>query len=438
MSILTNWPFLGRTEPFQVVRAKGAYIYTPDNKPILDAAGGAIVVNIGYGRQEVADVIREAAINCAYAIPPWMTPEREALIEELKTNWLPPHLTRIHLTSGGSEANESALKIAIQYQTARGKPEKNKIIARNLSYHGATIITTGVSGHASRKRGLETILTDHITIETPYPLRCPHGRHHPEAIDYYINDLEETINNIGADNIAALIAEPMIGTSGGAITPPEGYWRRAAQLLKDNDILLIMDEVMTGFGRTGEKFGTDLYGVDADLLVAGKGMASGYAAIAGVYGREEIAATIADSPFDVMFHTFAALPHSCAAATCVLQILRQESLVKQAKESGARLLARLNEELGQHPHVAEIRGQGLLIGVEIVKDRDTLEQFPVEANITNKIVGYSLGDGVFFYPGGTGVARDIVCIGAPFIIGEKEIDKMVLTLAGAINRILGH
>ena len=297
MSNLTSWPFLGRTEPFEVARAEGAYFYTPDNKPILDAAGGAIVINIGYGREEVADVIREAAIHCSYAVPPWMTSEREALVEELKTNWLPPHLTRIHLASGGSEATESALKIAIQYQAARGKPEKNKIIARNLSYHGATITTTGVSGHASRKRGLESILTDYPTIETPYPLRCPLGSYHPDATDYYINDLEETISDIGADNIATLIAEPMVGTSGGAITPPDGYWQRAAQVLKENDILLIMDEVMTGFGRTGEKFGTDLYGIDADLLVAGKGMAGGYAAIAGVYGRDEIAATIADSPF---------------------------------------------------------------------------------------------------------------------------------------------
>ena len=438
MSNLTSWPFVGTTEPFQVARAEGAYFYTPDNKPILDAAGGAIVNNTGYGRQEVADVIREATMNCSYAVPPWMTPEREALIEELKTNWLPPHLTRIHLASGGSEATESALKIAIQYQAARGKPEKNKIIARNLSYHGATITTAAVSGHASRKRGLESILNDYPTIETPYPLRCPLGQHHPDAPDYYINDLEETISDIGTDNIAALIAEPIIGTSGGAITPPDGYWQRAAQVLKDNDILLIMDEVMTGFGRTGKKFGTDLYGIDADLLVAGKGMAGGYAAIAGVYGRDEIAATIADSPFDVMFHTFGALPASCAAATCILQILRRESLVQQAKESGAVLLERLREELGQHPHVAEIRGEGMLIGVEIVKDRETLERFPIEASITREIVGYSLNEGVFFYPGGTGVARDIVCIGAPFIIGEKEIDKMVVTLVGAINRVVGR
>ena len=435
---LTSWPFVGRNEPFQVARAEGAYLYTPDNKPILDAAGGAIVVNIGHGRQEVAEVIRDAAMNCSYAIPPWMTPEREALVEELTTHWLPPHLSRIHLACGGSEANESALKMAIQYHAAKGNLGKSKIIARNLSYHGATIITTGLSGHAHRKLGLESILMDQVTIETPYPLRCPIGRHHPDATDYYIKNLEDTISKVGAENIAALIAEPIVGTSGGAITPPIDYWPRTEQVLKDNDILLIMDEVMTGFGRMGEKFCSDHYGIDADLLVAGKGMASGYAAIAGVYGKEEIAETISDSPFDVMFHTFGALPLSCAAATCVLQILRRENLIQQTKESGARLLERLNKELGEHPHVAEIRGKGLLIGIEIVKDRETLEQFPIEASITNKIVGHSLREGVFFYPGGTGVARDIVCIGAPFIIGEEEIEKIVVTLVGAVNEATGQ
>lgn len=433
---LHSWPFLGRTLPMTVARAEGAYLYQADGTPILDAAGGAVVANIGHGRKDVAEAIRAAAENCSYAVPTWLTPEREALVDELTQHWLPPHLTRIHLASGGSEANEAALKIAVQYQAARGKHEKNKVLSRSLSYHGTTITTAGVSGHASRKRGLESILDDYASIETPYPLRCPLGPHHPEAADYYLDNLKQVIARIGADNIAALIAEPLNGSSGGAITPPENYWLRAQKILKDNDILLIMDEVMTGFGRTGEKFGSDLYQIKPDLLVAGKGMAGGYAAISGCYGTEEIASTIADSPFEVMFHTFAALPLSCAAATKVLQILRQESLLSRARETGAELKHRLIESLGQHPHVAEIRGEGMLIGLEIVKNRDTLAQFPEEANVTGKMIGHCLGEGVFFYPGGTGVARDIICIGAPFIIGDVEMEKMVGALSSALNQCL--
>ena len=193
---------------------------------------------------------------------------------------------------------------------------------------------------------------------------------------------------------------------------------------------------MTGFRRVGQKFGCDLYDLKPDLLVAGKGMAGGYAAISECYGTEEIAQTIADSSFEVMFHTFAALPVSCVAATKVLEILRQEALIERAARVGAELKARLQESLGQHPNVAEIRGQGLLLGIEVVKNRDTLEQFPEEENITGQIIGHGMSQNVFFYPGGTGVARDIICIGAPFIIGEPEMEKIQTALEYAINKVV--
>ncbi len=432
-----TWPFLHSGRLQRVMHAEGAYLYMQDGSKnghrMLDAGGGAIIVNIGHGRQEVAQAIYDATLNCTYALPPWLTPEREALAEELQQHWLPKNLNRVHLTSGGSDANEAAIKIAVQYQVARGKPEKHQIISRNLSYHGATITTTAISGHAVRKRGLEPILNTYPTIETPYPLRCPLGPNHSGATDYYIEDLEQTIARVGAENIAALIAEPLNGSSGGGITPPPDYWSRAQQVLWDNDILLIMDEVMTGFGRTGEKFGYELYGVMPDLLVGGKGLAGGYAALGGVYSTDAIAELITESSYDVMFHTLAALPQSCAAATKVLQIIREEQMLSRVKSVGKQLMDRLNDALGQSPHVAEIRGEGLLIGIEVVRDRETLEPFPEQDNMTNKIVGHALGNGVSFYPGGTGDIRDIICIGAPFIIGDEEIDKMVTTLKLAIT-----
>ena len=428
-----KWPFLGRSQPLEVTGASGSYLLKADGSRILDAAGGAIVVNIGHGRDQVAEAVKKAMSDGGYVVPTWLTPERQELVNELIDHWLPPHLRRIHLTSGGSEANEAAIKIAVQYFAAKGQPSKSKIISRSLSYHGTTITTAGVSGHASRKRGLEAILAEYTNIETPYPLRCPLGQHHPDATDYYINNLKEIIDVEGAENIAALIAEPLNGSSGGAITPPKEYWPRVSKILKENDILLIMDEVMTGFGRTGERFGSELYEVEPDLMVAGKGMASGYAAIAGCYGTEEIAATISDSPFEVMFHTFGALPASCAAATSVLQILREESLLIQCQQRGHELKQRLIDQFGHHPNVAEIRGEGLLLGIEIVKDRESLERFPESANITSRLVGRSLESGVFFYPGGTGESRDILCIGAPFIIGEAEIELMATALKSALD-----
>jgi len=436
MTTQAIWPFLPAKRLTSLSHAEGSYLYLTDGAKILDAAGGAIVTNIGHGRREVADVIHQAVMNSGYVVPPWLTPERQALVEELTNHWLPPHLDRIHLTCGGSEGNEAAVKIAVQYHASRGHPERHVILARSLSYHGTTISTAGISGHAGRKRGLEGILQDYPRIETPYPLRCPLGPHHPDAADYYIKSLEDTIALVGPENIAALIAEPMNGSSGGAITPPENYWNRAQDILKRHGILLIMDEVMTGFGRTGRKFGSDLYDIQPDLLVAGKGMGGGYAAIAGVYGTSDIAQSIIDGGYDIMFHTFGALPHSCAAATRVLSILREESLVERARTVGTTLLEQLKQKFGQHPHIAEIRGEGLLIGIEIVKDRETLEPFDIGEGITNKIVGAAMGEGVFFYPGGTGEVRDIICIGAPLIIGDAEIDLMLNALDKSLGKVL--
>jgi len=432
---MIKWPFLPKDAGLDIVKTEGAYLYTRQGHKILDAASGAIVNNIGYGREEVAEAIKEAALNNTYVLPPFLTPEREELLDELRNHWLPPHLTRVHLSSGGSEANESAVKLAIQYQASRGKPEKHLILTRTLSYHGTTLNMSGISGHAARKRGLESYVPAPITVETPYPLRCPLGSFHPEAKDYYLNNLKEVIERCGANRIAALLMEPINGSSGGAIYPPEGYWEEAQKILLDNDILLIADEVMTGFGRTGVDFSCNFYNLKPDILVAGKGMAGGYAAISGTYSTDEIAESILKAGFEVMFHTFAALPQSCAASYTVLKILREEELLKRVRVQGEKLKEALLKTFSNHPHVAEIRGEGLLLGIEILKDKEKLIPFDREENITFKIIENSLEKGVFFYPGGTGEIRDIVCIGAPFIIEEQEIELIIKALSYSLEKI---
>ena len=294
---------------------------------------------------------------------------------------------------------------------------------------------SGISGHAARKRGLESYVPAPTTVETPYPLRCPLGSFHPEAKDYYLNNLKEVIEQCGANHIAALLMEPINGSSGGAIYPPEGYWEEAQKILLDNDILLIADEVMTGFGRTGVDFSCNFYNLKPDILVAGKGMAGGYAAISGTYSTDEIAESILKAGFEVMFHTFAALPQSCAASSSVLKILRRENLCEKVNPLGDQLKQKLISELGQHPLVAEIRGKGLLIGVEIVKEKEGLVSFDEKEKITNKIVGKGLENGVFFYPGGTGEYRDIICLGPAFIINDDDIDLMVSSLKKSLDHI---
>ena len=432
---LIKWPFLKQSWGMEFSKSSGSYLYTKEGEKILDAAGGAIVSNVGYGREEVAEAIKQAVKNNSYILPPFMTPEREALLDELREYWLPSHLTRKHLSSGGSEANESAVKLAIQYQASKGRPEKNIILTRNLSYHGTTLNMSGISGHSARKKGLENYVPNPYMIETPYPLRCPLGSFHPEAKDYYINNLKEVINNLGPENIAGLLMEPINGSSGGAIYPPEGYWEEAQEIVREHNILLIADEVMTGFGRVGVDFASNLYGLKPDILVAGKGMAGGYAAIGGTYSTDEIADSILKAGFEVMFHTFAALPQSCAASAAVLKILREEKLCERVNPLGNQIIERLNEEIGQHPNVAEVRGRGLLIGIELVKDRETLECFDEDQRITNTIVTKGLENGVFFYPGGTGEFRDIICLGPAFIIEDEEIGLIIKALKNSLKSL---
>ena len=242
----------------------------------------------------------------------------------------------------------------------------------------------------------------------------------------------------GPRTIAAIVVEPVTGSSGGAIVPPKEYLPGVRALCDEFGILMIVDEVMTGFGRTGETFGSNHWGLRPDILVSGKGLGGGYAAITGVYASAEVAEPIAGSPdIGVMFHTFSALPSACAAADKVLEIMTRERLVERAAQMGPKLADALNSRLGQHPNVAEIRGKGLLQAVEIVKDRETLQRFDAADNITNRIVGHGLQHGVFFYPGGTGEARDILCFGPPLTVTESEIDLMADVLDRSIREVLG-
>ncbi len=429
-----NWPFTGRGT-LRINRAEGVYLYSDSGQAILDAAGGAIVANIGHGRERVVARVAAATRDYTYVVPPWVTPSRAALVDALEAHWLPPELTRIHVTSGGSEAVESGVKLALQYHAALGAGERCLIIAREPSYHGTTLATAALSGHPARKRGLEGALQRYPVTAAPYPLRCPLGRDHPDMGAYYADALRTTLETAGPENVAALLAEPITGSSGGAIVPPDDYWPRVRAICDDYGILLILDEVMTGFGRTGRNFGYQHWDITPDILVSGKGLAGGYAPLGGVFATDAVASTIEDAGLNVMFHTFGAHPAACAAAAEVLTIMHEENLVERARIMGDELQQRLLETFRDHPHVADVRGRGLLQAIEIVRDRDSLEPYEESANITSRVVGAGLKKGVFFYGGGTGSVRDIVCMGPPFIIESAHIDTMVGVLREAVDQV---
>ncbi|MBL6715365.1 MAG: aspartate aminotransferase family protein [Pseudomonadales bacterium] len=427
------WPFLPGRFSLRVVRAQGSTLWTDRGEALLDAAGGAIVNNIGHGRRRVADALADATATLTYAVPPWSTPSREALAERLRAHWLPSKLDRVYFSSGGSESTEVAMKLAIQHFQARGEPARTKILGRSLSYHGTTISTTAVGGHDGRKAGLGPLLQSFPQLETPYPLRCPAGLDPAAQLAYYLADFDRVVAEEGAHTLAALMAEPIVGSSGGALTPPPGYWPAIAERCRQHGMLLIFDEVMTGFGRTGRAFAGDHWGVVPDILVGGKGLAGGYAPLGGVFSHRGVLDPIADAGLEVMFHTFGAHPGACAAACEVLAILEEEALVAAAAEKGQRLKAYLDAAFGDHPHVAEIRAAGLLLAVELVEDRSTGIPFPKASRLTLGVLEEGLKRGVYYYPGGTGTVRDILCLGPAMTTTDAELERMALTLREAVD-----
>jgi len=430
-----SWPFVPGSFPI-ITRAEGAYLYDDTGRPILDAAGGAVVTNVGHGRARVAEAMARAAKQVSYVVPPFPTPERLALVDRLADDWLPENLTRAHFTSGGTEANEAAMKLALQFQQAVGESQRTKLVGRSISYHGTTLATAAISGHPLRRRGLESALPQYLEVPTPYPLRAPEGLNSDLLGSFYVDQMRALIEAEGADTIAGFIAEPITGSSGGAIVPPEGYWPKVRALCDELGIILILDEVMTGFGRTGLDFGYQHWPIQPDILVAGKGLAGGYAPLGGVFTSERVGAAIESAGYQVMFNTFGAHPSACAAAVEVLSIMTEESLVKTASDAGDYLHAQLQAAFCDHPYVAEVRGRGLLAAIEVVSSRVDLACFDVEHSVTSQIVAEGLARGVFFYAGGTGQVRDVICVGPSFTISRDQIDHLVATLKASVDTVI--
>jgi adenosylmethionine-8-amino-7-oxononanoate aminotransferase len=435
-----RYPFVSRGEPPPVAieRTEGPWLVTPDGRRIYDAAGGAIVANVGHGRTEVADAVREALARETYVVPPFVTPSRLRLTERLQRSWLPAGISRCVFTSGGSEAMDAAIRVARQHHVSAGRPARWKVIGRELSYHGTTLATLAIGGHTKRRVGFEPLLFESPKAPACYPLRCALCRGRDGCSLACADAVDDLIRREGPETVAAFVAEPVVGSTAGALVPPAGYWARVAEICRLHGVLLVADEVMAGFGRTGRKFAVDHWDVVPDLLVGGKGLAGGYAPICGIFARDEVIAPIAERGDEVMFYTYGAHPASCAAADKVLEIVEREGLVERAAAMGEVLARRLGA-LRDHPNVAEVRGLGLLQAVELVRDKATLEPFPKEARFATRVVAAGLGHGVFVYPGGSDPARDVVCFGPPFTVTPDEIDFVVgafeKALADALARL---
>jgi adenosylmethionine-8-amino-7-oxononanoate aminotransferase len=424
-------------DPPVALEAHGSTIVDTDGREYLDAAGGAIVVGVGHGRAEVAAAMAAQAGRVAFAHGSAFTTEPlEAYAAEVGAH-LPVDDPYLYPVSGGSEAIESALKMARAYHLAVGEPERDIVIARWGSYHGNTLGALDLSGRPPLRRPYEAWLGrfGHVSAAYPYGAGRPGATALADA-EELADELERAIVAAGAGRVAAFVGEPVVGATLAAAVPPDDYWPRIAEVCRRHGVLLIADEVMTGFGRTGRWFGSDHWGLRPDILVAAKGATSGYWPFGFAAASGAIHAAITGSTGFVHGFTYSHSPVGAAAAREVLRILQDEALVEASASKGDRLQALLRGTLGEHPAVGEIRGLGLMVGIELVADRETRAPFPRAARLTEAVVREARERGVLVYSG-TGVANgvdgDTILLGPPFVITDAELRRVATVLADAVD-----
>ncbi len=429
----------GRRLPV-AVRASGATIWDADGKAYLDGAGGAVVVGIGHGRAEVARAMADQASRVAYAHGTAFTSEAlEAYAAEVGAI-LPLESPAIYPVSGGSEAVETALKMVRAYHLARGEAGRDVVLARWGSYHGNSLGALDLSGREPLRRPYAPWLGRFRHVSAPYPYRA--GQRAAHALGggaELAEELDGVIREVGAGRVAAFVAEPVVGATLGAVVPPDDYWPAIAEVCHRHGVLLVADEVMTGFGRTGRWFASDHWGLRPDLLVAAKGATSGYWPFGFAAASGPVYETIAAAGF-VHGFTFSHSAVGAAVAREVLRILRDEDLVTASAVKGEQLRSLLRERLDGHAHVGEVRGLGLMVGVELVRDRATTAPFPRAERRLEAVVAAARERGLLVYSGtgaANGVDGDTVLLGPPFVTTDDELVAIADRLAGAIEVATG-
>ncbi|MET0772850.1 MAG: aminotransferase class III-fold pyridoxal phosphate-dependent enzyme [Candidatus Limnocylindrales bacterium] len=419
------------------IRASGSTITDADGHDYLDAAGGAIVVNVGHGRESIARVMAEQAGTLAYAHGSMFTTEPLERWASAVGPHLPMDDAAIYPVSGGSEATETALKMARAWHAARGEADRWIVIGRWGSYHGNTLGALDVSGRRPLRRPYEAWLGRFRHVSAAYPYRAGDpGAMALGTAEDAATELERVIGAAGPGTVAAFVAEPIVGATLAAAEPPEGYWDAIAAVLRRHGVLLIADEVMTGFGRTGRWFGGDHWGLRPDILIAAKGATSGYWPFGFVAAAGHVAQALEAPGSFVHGFTYSHHPVGTAVAGEVLRILEDEDLVRASEVKGAGLRAALEMRLQEHPHVGQVRGRGLMVGIELVADRETRQPFPRSTGVTERVVAAARSAGVLVYSGtgnANGVDGDQLLLGPPFVITDAELDRVVEVVSTAVE-----
>ena len=414
------------------VKGEGAILTDADGKHYIDGLAGLWNVVAGHGREELARAASDQMETLAYCSG-YTGSSNPAAIElgEQLAAMTYPTINRFFFTSGGGEASDSSFKTARYYWKMRDKPEKTKVISRQWGYHGVTLAAMSATGISGYWPMFEPRVPGFIHIPSPYPYRyqAPPGVSPGIAA---ANELEQAILREGADTVAMFLAEPVQG-AGGVLVPQDDYFPRIREICDQYDVLLVADEVITGFGRTGKMFALDHWGVQPDMFQFAKAITSGYFPFGGIGVNDEIAAVI-DSGSQVWMHcyTYSAHPVGCAVASRNLQIIEEERFAEQAGEKGVYLLKNLDQALSNHPHVGEVRGLGLMCAVEFVQDKATKAEFPATEQIGFKIHAEAQRRGLF-----SRMRGDVFCLAPPVVITTEQLDQIVNILDESVQAVLG-
>lgn len=420
------------------VGGDGAYLIDSSGKRYLDASGGAAVSCLGHSNSAVIAAIQHQVGTLAYAHSSFFTTEPMEKLADFLIERAPAGLDSVYFVSGGSEAVETALKLARQYFVECGQPQRRHVVARRQSYHGNTLGALAVGGNIWRRKQFEPLLVEVQHVAPCYAYRDQLAQETDvQYVDRLCQEFQATLDQLGPENVMAFIAEPVVGATLGAVPAVKDYYRRMRDLCSKHGVLLILDEVMCGMGRTGTLFACEQEGITADLICIAKGLGAGYQPIGAVLVSEQIVSAIRNgSGFFQHGHTYIGHATACAAALAVMTEIESRSLLSNVQSMGALLSQRLRQRFDAHPHVGDIRGRGLFWGVEIVKDRASKEPFDPAQKLHAKIKAAAMHEGLMCYPmGGTvdGARGDHVLLAPPYILEAQQVDFIVDTLARALD-----
>ncbi len=423
------------------VQGDGVYIIDSTGKRYLDASGGAAVSCLGHSDAKVIKAIRKQVKRLEFAHTGFFSSIPAEALAELLIKEAPGTLDRAYLVSGGSEAVEAAIKLARQYYIEIGQPDRHRIIARRQSYHGNTLGALAAGGNLWRREPFAPLMIETTHIAPCYSYRDQHKDE--SEFDYgqrVANELEAEILRLGAEQVMAFIAEPVVGATLGAVPASVGYFKRIREICDQYGVLLILDEVMCGMGRTGSLYACDQEGIAPDIMTIAKGLGAGYQPIGAMLCTDTIYDAIAQgSGFFQHGHTYLGHPVACAAAHAVVKKVMDKRLLDQVLTQGVRLRKALLDKFGEHPNIGDIRGRGLFLGLEFVRERDSKSPFPPQLGFHKKFKQAAIEAGLICYPmGGTidGQQGDHVLLAPPFIINNEHIEEIVYKLDQALKSTL--